>query len=100
MTSSTKTHPVIFIHGLWIHSAAWQPWMDLFASLGYTATAPGWPGAGPTVTATREDPDALNDMGIQEMVDHYAQLIGTPKIKPIAVGHSFGGLIAQELLAN
>jgi len=100
MTSSTKTHPVIFIHGLWIHSAAWQPWIDLFTSLGYTATAPGWPGDGPTVTATREDPDALNDMGIQEMVDHYAQLIGTPEIKPIAVGHSFGGLIAQELLAN
>jgi pimeloyl-ACP methyl ester carboxylesterase len=74
--------------------------MDLFASLGYSATAPGWPGDGPTVTATRENPDALNDMGIQEMVDHYAQIIGTPEMKPIAIGHSFGGLIAQELLAN
>jgi pimeloyl-ACP methyl ester carboxylesterase len=100
MTSPTKAHPVIFIHGLWIHSSAWQPWMDLFASLGYSATAPGWPGDGPTVTATRENPDALNDMGIQEMVDHYAQIIGTPEMKPIAIGHSFGGLIAQELLAN
>lgn len=43
---------------------------------------------------------ALNDMGIPQMVDHYAQLIGTPEVKPVVVGHSFGGLIAQELLAN
>ena len=34
------------------------------------------------------------------MVDHYTDLIGTPEIKPVVVGHSFGGLIAQELLAN
>jgi pimeloyl-ACP methyl ester carboxylesterase len=34
------------------------------------------------------------------MVDHYADLIGTPENKPIVVGHSFGGLIAQELLAT
>jgi pimeloyl-ACP methyl ester carboxylesterase len=39
-------------------------------------------------------------MGIPQMVDHYAQLIGSPDIKPVVVGHSFGGLIAQELLAN
>ena len=25
MTSPAKSHPVIFIHGLWIHSTAWQP---------------------------------------------------------------------------
>lgn len=27
---STKPNPVIFIHGLWIHASAWQPWIDLF----------------------------------------------------------------------
>jgi hypothetical protein len=21
--------PVVFIHGLWIHSDAWQPWVEL-----------------------------------------------------------------------
>ena len=59
MTSPTKTNPVIFIHGLWIHSAAWAPWIELFESRGYSASAPGWPGDGPTVAATRENPDAL-----------------------------------------
>jgi pimeloyl-ACP methyl ester carboxylesterase len=100
MTTPTKTNPVIFIRGLWIHSAAWAPWIDLFESHCYSASAPGWPGDGPTVAATRENSDALTDMGIPQMVDHYAQLIGTPEIKPVVVGHSFGGLIAQELLAN
>jgi pimeloyl-ACP methyl ester carboxylesterase len=100
MTSPTKPNPIIFIHGLWIHSDAWRPWIDLFESLGYHAAAPGWPGDGPTVDATRDNPDALNDMGIKEMVDHYVELIGATEPKPVAVGHSFGGLIAQELLAD
>jgi pimeloyl-ACP methyl ester carboxylesterase len=100
MTTSTKLNPVIFIHGLWIHSSAWQPWLELFESCGYSVSAPGWPGDSATVAETRANADALNDMGIAEMVDHYAELIGAPAIKPIVIGHSFGGLIAQELLAT
>ena len=100
MTSAHKPNPVIFIHGLWIHSTAWQPWLDLFESRGYSVSAPGWPGDAATVADTREHPEAMNDIGITEVVDHYADLIGTPDTKPILVGHSFGGLIAQELLSN
>jgi pimeloyl-ACP methyl ester carboxylesterase len=85
---------------MWIHSTAWQPWLDLFESHGYSASAPGWPGDAPTIAETREHPETMNDIGIAQMVDHYADLIGTPASKPILVGHSFGGLIAQELLAN
>src|ERR1700759_1319888 len=97
--ASPQTNPVLFIHGLWIHSRAWEPWVSLFAERGYTATAPGWPGDGVTVTETREAPEALNNIGIQDVYDHYANLIGAPDIKPMVIGHSFGGLIAQELLA-
>jgi pimeloyl-ACP methyl ester carboxylesterase len=93
-------NPVIFIHGLWIHSTAWQPWLELFASHGYPVSAPGWPGDGETVDTTRDNADALNNVGIAQIVDHYAQLIGTPEVRPVLVGHSFGGLIAQELLAS
>ena len=100
MSTVTKKNPVIFIHGLWIHSTAWQPWEELFQSQGYATSAPGWPGDAATVAETREDADAMNNVGIEEIVDHYATLIGTPETKPIVVGHSFGGLIAQELLAS
>jgi pimeloyl-ACP methyl ester carboxylesterase len=95
-----KKNPVIFIHGLWIHSSAWEPWTDLFTQHGYAAAAPGWPGDGETVGETRDAPDSLNNVGIEQICRHYADLIGTPDVKPIVVGHSFGGLIAQELLAN
>ncbi|OBF59301.1 alpha/beta hydrolase [Mycobacterium sp. 852002-50816_SCH5313054-b] len=101
MTSPAKPHPVIFIHGLWIHSTAWQPWLELFEDNGYAVAAPGWPGDLATVAETRANPDGMNDVGIQQVVDHYAQLIEAQGgVKPIVVGHSFGGLFAQELLAE
>jgi len=100
---TVKPNPVIFIHGLWIHASAWQPWMDLLVEHGYAVSAPGWPGDAETVTATRDNADALNDVGIAAVVDHYATLIGAGgkhEPRPVIVGHSFGGLIAQELLAG
>src|SRR6185312_13286386 len=62
MTTPTKLNPVIFIHGLWIHSTAWHPWIELFAQHGYRASAPGWPGDAPTVAETRANPNALDDV--------------------------------------
>ena len=44
MTSELKPNPVIFIHGMWVHATAWQPWLELFESRGYSVSAPGWPG--------------------------------------------------------
>jgi pimeloyl-ACP methyl ester carboxylesterase len=100
MTTPDKANPIIFIHGLWIHSAAWQAWQQEFESRGYATSAPGWPGDSPTVQETRENPDAMNNIGVEQIVEHYAKLIGSAEPKPIVVGHSFGGLVAQELLAG
>lgn len=91
---------VVFIHGLWIHSAAWEPWQRLFEESGFTTVAPGWPGDSETVAQTRANPDPLNNQGIAEICHHYADIIERFAEKPVVVGHSFGGLIAQELLAN
>jgi hypothetical protein len=33
--------PVVFIHGLWLHPAWWQPWPDLFLEAGYVPVRPG-----------------------------------------------------------
>jgi len=38
--------------------------------------------------------------GIDDVVAHYSQAIGELDTKPIVIGHSFGGLIAQRLLGQ
>ncbi|GAA2575987.1 alpha/beta fold hydrolase [Winogradskya consettensis] len=92
--------PVVFIHGLWIHSAAWQPWQDLFAEAGYETHAPGWTGDSATPAATRSRPEAIAGLGVAELTEGYARYLAKLPVRPIVVGHSFGGLIAQKLLAT
>ncbi len=65
---------------------------------GYDASAPGWPGDARTVAESRADPDSIADHGIDDVVEHYAALIEDLPAKPILIGHSFGGMIAQKLL--
>jgi pimeloyl-ACP methyl ester carboxylesterase len=92
--------PVVFVHGLWLHSDSWGAWVDLFGKAGYDAIAPGWPGDGDSVEATRANADAVAGHGVQEVVDTYAEAIRGLPGKPIVIGHSFGGLIAQRLLTQ
>ena len=56
--------PVVFIHGLWIHSDAWQPWVELYRAAGYDAVAPGWPGDSASVDDSRKNPAAVAGKGI------------------------------------
>jgi non-heme chloroperoxidase len=94
------SRPVVFVHGLWLHSTSWQPWMDLFRRAGYDPMAPEWPGIPETVAAARANPAAFGNYGVAHVVDHFTRIITTLPAKPVVVGHSFGGLIAQILLGR
>jgi len=81
-----------------MHSDSWKNWVDLFREAGYDAIAPGWPGDSATVADANAHPERVANVGIDAAVEHYAQILRGLDPKPIVVGHSFGGLIAQKLL--
>jgi pimeloyl-ACP methyl ester carboxylesterase len=98
MTSSAV--PVLFLHGLWLHASSWEPWLDLFATHGYVPTAEGWPQEPATVAEARRQPEAVAGFGIEEVTQHYRSLIDRMGTRPILIGHSFGGMIAEKLLGE
>ena len=94
------TTPVVFMHGLWLHATGWADWIEMFRSAGYDPIAPGYPGDGASVQETRSHPERLAGLGIDDLTAAYTKAIAALPAKPIVVGHSLGGLIAQKLLAQ
>jgi non-heme chloroperoxidase len=92
--------PVVFIHGLWLHTDSWLPWVELFRERGYAPIYPGWPGDSSTVAETVANPERVANIGVQQVTEHYASIVRGLDRKPVVIGHSFGGLIAQKLLGQ
>ena len=49
---------------------------------------------------TRAHAAAVANRGVEEITDHYAEVIAELPAKPIVIGHSFGGLIVEKLLGE
>ncbi|HYV92569.1 MAG TPA: alpha/beta hydrolase [Chitinophagales bacterium] len=91
---------IVFIHGLWMHSSTWEPWMKFFSENGYETMNPSWPGDGDTVEASRANPKAIANYGVTAVADSYAKKISSLQEQAILIGHSFGGLLVQILLGR
>jgi len=89
--------PIMFVHGLWLLASSWDNWRAFFEEQGYTTLAPGWPDDPQTVAEATDDPEVFADKRLKQVTDHYADAIRQLKTKPAVIGHSFGGLIAQQL---
>jgi pimeloyl-ACP methyl ester carboxylesterase len=89
--------PVVFVHGLYLLASSWDNWRTLFEERGYATIAPGWPDDPQTVEEAKDDPEVFARKRIKQVTDHYAGAIRKLNRKPAIVGHSFGGLIAQQL---
>jgi pimeloyl-ACP methyl ester carboxylesterase len=92
--------PVVFIHGLWLHSTSWQPWAEMFQAAGHATYTPEWPGVADTVAETRAHPEAQAGKGLREIIAAHAEFLQSLDAKPILIGHSFGGLIVQSLMGE
>jgi pimeloyl-ACP methyl ester carboxylesterase len=82
---------VVFLHGAFADHAGFEGWLRLFAGAGYPATAAsrrGRLGVGPERAA---------GLRFGSYVEDTAAVLGAVGGKPILVGHSLGGLVAQRL---
>ena len=95
-----SSNPVLFVHGLWMHAESWDPWITHFRKAGYRATAANWPGDPETIQEAKTHPQLMAGYGLEEIVEHHKRQIGALESRPIVIGHSFGGVIAQRLLAE
>lgn len=95
--NATGRTPVVFIHGLWLLPSSWDRWGPVFADAGYAPMCPGWPDDAGTVAEAFADPEVFANKTVGQVADHYAEVIAGLDRKPIVIGHSFGGLLAQIL---
>jgi len=95
---ATDKKPIVLIHGLWMPPHSWSRWIERYSAAGHTVHAPAWPG----VSEEKEelDHDKARDVGVAEVVKHYADFVDGLPEKPILMGHSFGGLVTQMLLSK
>src|SRR6476660_2609108 len=94
--ATTKT-PVVFIHGLWLLPSSWDNWVEVFEEAGYVGLTPTWPDDPETVEGARAEPEVLANKTLKQIADHTTKVIQALTKKPVLIGHSTGGLLAEML---
>lgn len=91
---------IVLIHGLWMTPRSWENWISHYERAGYRVLAPAYPGFEVEVEALRTDPRPIAELTVPETVKHLARVVDELHHPPIIIGHSFGGLLTQLLLAT
>lgn len=89
--------PVLFIHGLWLLPSSWDRWSEVFEDEGFAAVAAAWPDDPANLEDANAHPSLFADKTILAVCDAIEDTIRRLNRKPVLIGHSFGGLIAQIL---
>lgn len=101
MNTNSSSKTILFVTGAFVSHHGWKPWQEYFESKGYNTIAPSWPFKEGTAAELRKRQPNDTDLAaltLSELVDHYAKIAQSLPEKPIAIGHSLGGLITQILL--
>jgi non-heme chloroperoxidase len=95
--NASQATPVVFVHGLWLLPSSWANWADFFNRAGYAPLTPVWPDDPGTVEEARANPDVLAKKSLRQIADHTTEVIEALDRKPVIMGHSTGGLLAEML---
>ena len=77
--------------------SSWASWTEFFEQAGYAPMTPDWPGDPATVGEARANPNVLAKKTLKQVADHTTAIINALDEKPVVIGHSTGGLVAQML---
>jgi pimeloyl-ACP methyl ester carboxylesterase len=92
---------IIFIHGMFQNPKSWDQWSCYFSNLGFATEAPPWPlHDGEPAELRANIPFGLGTLTLERVYNQYRQIVRGSLEKPIVIGHSLGGLIAQKLLGE
>jgi pimeloyl-ACP methyl ester carboxylesterase len=92
--------PIVFVHGLFVTRACWDPWLARFTALGHRCIAPAYPARDlPAAELRARHPDpATAAVTLPAVLATFERAIRELDEPPILIGHSFGGLLTQLLL--
>ena len=89
---------IVLVPSLWMTALCWEHWVKHYSDKGYCVVARSWPGMEGGIEQLRRDPSSFASLGLNEVVDHYEQIIRELETPPIIIGYGIGGLVAQILL--
>ena len=100
VSNTTAPDTIVLIHGLWVTPRSWEHWKSRYEAQGYRVVTPAYPGFDIEVEALRDNTDVIAHLTVPDTVDHLARVIEALPTPPIIMGHSFGGIFTQLLLAR
>jgi non-heme chloroperoxidase len=74
--------------------------VDFFKQVGYAPVTPDWPDDPETAKEARANPDVIAKKTLKQIADHTTEIINSLDKKPMVMGHSTGGLLAQMLVGR
>jgi pimeloyl-ACP methyl ester carboxylesterase len=86
--------PILLIHGAFSQGRHFDAWSDFFRRAGFECHAPSLPGHAPS------DESALAALTMHDYLAALRGELARFTAPPIIIGHSMGGLLAQQLAAS